>query len=72
VTLGHKGRTVACAGAMARPPAGEPRGHQGRPARQDRHPRRFGRSGADVSVRTARAPTRKHRRRPRPDRAMST
>ena len=59
------------AGGMARPPAGEPRGHRGRSARQDRHPRRLGRSGADVPLRAARAPTRQHRRRPRSGGAMS-
>jgi hypothetical protein len=59
------------AGGMARPPAGKPCGQRGRPTRQDRHPRRLGRSGADVPLRTDRAPTGQHRRRPRPDGAMS-
>ena len=59
------------AGGMARPPAGKPGGHRGRSARQDRRARRLGRSGADVPLRAARAPTRQHRRRPRPGGAMS-
>lgn len=67
----HRAGASQRAGAMAQPPAGKPDRHRGRPARHDRRARRLGRSGADVLLRAARAPTRQHRRGPRPGGAMS-